>query len=210
MLSKFLVKHQVAVLITTISLAIILLIIVAFDVIKQRQELKEIENLDNLNIKSIVEEVENIQNPQVDNDNNFQINESETVENKPVKITVPDTDTILREEEKEIIAIPEVVVSASDYNDSQRRGFEISLNNNTFTPKNVIVRKNDLVRIKLSAIDKDYDVVVPDYSLSLDIKQNTTRTLSFQAVKAGVFPYYCPSCGGLDSSAQGLIIISEE
>lgn len=210
MLSKFLVKNQVTVLITTISLAIILIVIVAFDVIKQRQELKEIENLDHLNIKSIAQEVENIQNPQVDNDNNFQIDESQVEENRPTKITVPDTNTILREEEKEIIAIPEVVVSASDYNDSQRRGFEIDLNNNTFTPKNVIARKNDLVRIKLSAIDKDYDVVVPDYRLSLDIKQNTTRTLSFQAVKGGIFPYFCPSCGGLDSSAQGLIIISDE
>ncbi len=205
MLSKFLVKHQIAVLITTISLAIVLIVVVAFDVIKQRQDLKEIENLDHLNIKSIAQEVENIQSPQVDSDYNFQIDE-----NQPVRITVPDTNTVLREEEKEIIAIPEIVVSASDHNDSQRRLFEIDLNNNVFVPRNVIVRKNDLVRIKYTAIDKDYDIVVPDYRLSLDIKQNTDRTLSFQAVKSGVFPYYCVTCGGLESSAQGSIIVSEE
>lgn len=205
MLSKFLVKHQIAVLIITISLAIILIIIVAFDVIKQRQELKEIENLAHVNIKSIAQELESINQALT----TAEIEATQAQENRPVVITVPDANTILREEEKEIIAIPEVVVSASNHNDSQRRVFEVNLNNNTFIPANIIVRQNDLVRIRLNAIDKDYDVVVPDYGLSLDIKADTNRTLSFQAVKSGVFPYFCPNCGGLDSSAQGLIIISE-
>jgi heme/copper-type cytochrome/quinol oxidase subunit 2 len=209
MLSKFLIKNQVVVLITTISLALVLIVVVAFDVIKQRQDLKEIENLEHLNIKSITQEIEaineNTNNQVVENTNQ----NTETA--RPVtKITVPDANTILREEEKAIIAIPEIVVSASAHNDSQRRLFEIDLNNNIFTPKNIIVRKNDLVRIKFTAIDKDYDIVVPDYRLSLDIKENTERNLSFQAVKSGVFPYYCLTCGGLESSAQGSIIISEE
>lgn len=205
MLSKFLVKNQIAVLIITVSLAVILIFVVAFDVIKQRQELKEIEEMSNLQIKSIVEEIEDQSAEEADSqDLNQNIVEKKTI------VTVPETTTILREEEKEIIAIPETVVSASANSDVKRRIFEVKLNNNIFTPKNIIVRQGDLVNIKFQALDKDYNIVVPDYNLKMEIKAGQSKSMSFTASKAGTFPYYCPDCGGLESSAQGLMIISEE
>ncbi|MFA5052717.1 MAG: cupredoxin domain-containing protein [Parcubacteria group bacterium] len=107
----------------------------------------------------------------------------------------------------ESVAVPVSVREAVEGASEQIRSFLVSVEKEKFTPSIVSVNKNDTVHINFTAVDDDYDVVVPDYGLSQRMRRGETKTIEFRAETEGTHVYYCESCGGLDSQAKGYIVV---
>lgn len=127
----------------------------------------------------------------------------------PKDIKVPEVNEKLTEEQKKEIAVPVVVVPASQGITSQFRSFNIKAENNQYIPSKVIGRVGDTIHINFTAVDKDYDIIFPSYNMKQTAKKGETRVLEFQAIKEGDFTYYCELCGGVTGQTKGNIIITK-
>ena len=125
----------------------------------------------------------------------------------PVDTVVPELDTNLSADQQKEIAIPAIVVPAAIGSESKFRTFKISAENDTFIPTKVIANAGDTVHIDFTAVDKSYDIMFPGYNMRQSAKAGETKILEFQALHAGDFTYYCPSCGGPSMGPIGHIII---
>ncbi len=125
----------------------------------------------------------------------------------PADIKIPETGDVMSDDLKNVIAVPATTVPAISGSSIKIRAFVIKAENNQFTPENIIVNFNDSVEITFEAVDKEYDITVQGYNLKQVAKQGEVKTLSFQANQDGRFFYYCNSCGGMESSARGEIIV---
>jgi len=133
--------------------------------------------------------------------------ESETWDDAPKNIAVPEKGEELSETQEDI-AVPDLVTSAAPGSSASLRKFVIKGENNKFNPSTVIVKKGDSVHIDLIAVDKDYDIVFPDYGMKQTAKKGEEKIVAFQAVIEGKFTFYCEVCGGLDSEAKGYVIVA--
>lgn len=98
-------------------------------------------------------------------------------------------------------------VNVSEYGLIKLRSFTMNAEKNNFTPKTFTCNQGEIIDIEITAVDKDYDIIQPDNGLSLTIKKGETKSLQSQMSDVGKFAFYCPSCGGLNSSAVGYIIV---
>jgi hypothetical protein len=128
---------------------------------------------------------------------------SDTREDVPAGTTVPDPGAQVASN----IAVPEGVAPAAPGVDSKKRQFSVEVRGDAFVPDTVIVSRGDIAQINFLAVDKDYDLVQPDYGFSLALPQGEKRLLEAQFPNAGKYVFYCPSCGGPDSGPKGYIIV---
>jgi nitrous-oxide reductase len=82
----------------------------------------------------------------------------------------------------------------------------------TITPTNVEVNEGDTVTFAITNIEQTTDELhgfgLLDYDLNLVIDPGETKTVTFKADKAGVFPYYCTNfCSALHQEMQGFLIV---
>lgn len=105
-------------------------------------------------------------------------------------------------------AVPKVVIPAAPGVTSNLRVFDIKGEKGKFVPSTVAAYAGDVVHVNFTAVDKAYDITFPDYGMKQTAAKGETKVLEFQAAATGKFAYYCDSCGGLNSSAVGYIIIA--
>jgi plastocyanin len=74
------------------------------------------------------------------------------------------------------------------------RKYYIKVENDKFMPSKVIVNQGDIISIKFFAVDKDYDIQLPDYNMSKGLKQKEPSAFEFEANMTGLFRYYCDLC----------------
>jgi len=120
----------------------------------------------------------------------------------PSGTTVPDATSKVSGD----VAKPLAVTQAAPGVDSKVRSFTIQINNNQFTPAQVVAYVNDIVHITFTAVDKDYDVTQPDYGFRLVIPKGQTKLLEGQFTSAGKYVFYCASCGGPDQGPVGYLV----
>lgn len=121
------------------------------------------------------------------------------------KIIVPEIGATVAKE----VAAPTDVQPAAPIGDSKNRTFQLKMENDKFTPNTVIVKTGDNVNIWVTAVDKDYDFFLGDvYGLITPIIKGETKKMIFQAWQTGKFSFYCKTCGGLDSTAVGTLIVA--
>ncbi len=140
------------------------------------------------------------------------------VNKTPITLSKPETSLFPLEELKKIkvpekgekingnIGVPQEVFLFSSANESNIRIFELKGMNNELSPKEFRVYQNDLIHIKISALDKDYDFFLEGYHLSTKIKKDETKIIEFQALNPGKFKFYCSLCSS-KNNPQGEIII---
>lgn len=110
--------------------------------------------------------------------------------------------------EDESVAVPvSVTDAAKGIGGSQLRTFLVSAEAGKFMPSTITVYKNDTVHISFTAVDKEYDITVPDYGLYRTAKKGETVPLEFRAEQEGQFVYYCDVCGGAGSGTEGRLIV---
>jgi hypothetical protein len=105
------------------------------------------------------------------------------------------------------VAVPDVVVAAAPQSANKFRNFNLKLEGDKIIPDTVAVNLGDVVHINLTAADKDYDIVQPDYGLNLSLRRGETRFLEFQAVAGDKFMMYCSRCGGPEKGPVGYIAV---
>jgi len=106
------------------------------------------------------------------------------------------------------VAIPVSVSKAAPGVSAKLRVFNISAQNDLYSPSTVIIKAGDTVHINFTAVDKTYDITFPDYGMKQIVNKGQTKVLEFQAVTTGKFTYYCALCGGLGSKAIGYVIVA--
>lgn len=107
------------------------------------------------------------------------------------------------------IAVPIAVTGVVPGSDKKVRTYDITANGGVFAPSTIIGNQGDTIHINFTAVDKDYDITFPDYSMKQTAKKGEKKILEFQAQNEGKFVYYCESCGGINSSAKGFIIVAK-
>jgi len=106
------------------------------------------------------------------------------------------------------VAVPvSVTDAAKGAGGSQLRVFLVKAEAGKFTPSTITVYKDDTVHVDFTAVDKEYDITVPDYGLQRTAKKGETVPLEFRAEQEGQFAYYCDSCGGTASGTEGRLIV---
>lgn len=125
----------------------------------------------------------------------------------PANTVVPEMDTDPKKISDKEIVVPTYVAQAAPGTESKFRIFDIKGEANEYNPSKIIARVGDTVHINFTAVDKDYDIVFPDYKMSQQAKVGQVKILEFQALREGDFLYYCQSCGGPNSKTVGHIII---
>ncbi|MCX8015964.1 MAG: hypothetical protein N2692_01530 [Patescibacteria group bacterium] len=127
-------------------------------------------------------------------------------ENTPTKGEIPKDVKVYNagESAPEGTAVPD---SVSDYGLTKLRSFTMKIEDGVFTPQTFICYEGEMMKIWITAIDKDYDVVQPDNGLKLIIKKGETKFIESQMNDIGKFTFYCESCGGLNSKAVGYMIV---
>jgi len=126
----------------------------------------------------------------------------------PTNIKVPEAnDKTLTEEQKKDVSIPTVVTPAAPGVQSSYRSFDLRGEGGLFAPSKIIVRMGDTIHINFSAVDKDYDFILPSYGVKTTAKKGQVKVIEFYAVQDGSYTYYCESCGGINSTAKGEIVI---
>lgn len=92
---------------------------------------------------------------------------------------------------------PPVHESPAAPNVEARLGFfEMKVSAAGFTPAELTVKQGNLVQIKITALDDDYDWHLPYLGLSLVVRKGETKQASFQVTAPGTYRFecrdYCP------------------
>ena len=72
-----------------------------------------------------------------------------------------------------------------------RREFTIVIKDHTFTPNQLDVTQDDLVKITLRSEDRPASFAIDAYRIVKRVAGNTAVTFEFRADQAGTFPFYC-------------------
>lgn len=105
------------------------------------------------------------------------------------------------------VAVPQIVAPAAADSKLSKRIFAITVNNNKIDTPNIVVYAGDLVTLTITAVDKAYNFVQPDYGLRFNLKQGETKTFDNQFTTPGKYLFYCDSCGGPESEPRGYFTV---
>jgi heme/copper-type cytochrome/quinol oxidase subunit 2 len=119
------------------------------------------------------------------------------------KIPVPEPGQKFQEE----VAVPKESVKSSPVAESKLRIFEVKGENGTIFPVNFRAYQNDIINIKLTAVDQDYDFSLEGYNLQVKAKKGETKTVEFQALNLGVYNFYCSLCSTKEKPAGKIIVV---
>ncbi len=119
------------------------------------------------------------------------------------KIKVPEKG----EKIQEGVAIPLETVPSAPQSSSKIRIFELKGEKNKLYPKSFIAYQNDILNIKLTAVDKDYDFHLEGYNLEIKAAQGETKTFEFQALNVGKYYFYCSLCETKEKPSGEIIIV---
>lgn len=123
-----------------------------------------------------------------------------------------------RETIKEGVATPEagetagsedvaVPVGVTPVGSAAIRTFELTGEGARITPSTVIVNENDIITIRLSAVDADYDLSFPDFGVYKKVSQGDTAKIQFQGRPYGEYQFSCNLCSG---SFEGKLIVNQK
>jgi nitrous-oxide reductase len=89
---------------------------------------------------------------------------------------------------------------------------KVVLVRSTITPTAIEVNQGDTVKIAMTNIEQTTDELhgfgLLDYNINIVCDPGETKTVTFKADKAGVFPYYCTNfCSALHQEMQGYLIV---
>ncbi|MCS7200741.1 MAG: cupredoxin domain-containing protein [Patescibacteria group bacterium] len=97
--------------------------------------------------------------------------------------------------EEEILAIPEEAVPASaDQSEVKLRTFNLQIRKNKIVPREIRVYVGDVVEINVTAVDKNYDLQIPEYGLKTQVGKGESSVIQFQASQPGKFILLCSLC----------------
>ena len=119
------------------------------------------------------------------------------------KISVPEPV----QEFEEGIAVPKEAVESAPQSESKLRIFEMKGEKGTISPTDFRVYQNDIINIKLFALDNNYDFFLEGYNLRIKANKGETKTIEFQALNPGVYNFYCSLCQTKDKPVGKVTVV---
>jgi heme/copper-type cytochrome/quinol oxidase subunit 2 len=108
---------------------------------------------------------------------------------------------------QEGVAVPKESVSSAPGKESKLRIFEVKGENGTIFPVNFRAYQNDVINIRFTAVDQDYDFSIEGYNLQVKAKKGETKTIEFQTLNLGVYNFYCSLCSTKEKPAGKIIVV---
>jgi len=108
---------------------------------------------------------------------------------------------------QEGIAVPKESVTSAPGVKNKLRVFDVRGEKGAIFPVNFRAYQNDVISIKLTAIDQDYDFFLEGYNLQVKAKKGEIKIIEFQALNLGVYNFYCSLCSTKEKPAGEIIII---
>ncbi len=102
------------------------------------------------------------------------------------------------------IAVPTNVVETGNI---ASRWFEITGQNNEFSPNTIVVNAGDVINVTLKAVDQDYNMSFPDLGVTVSAKQGATAKAQFQASTYGQYTFNCTVCRG---TVSGTLVVNQK
>ena len=103
------------------------------------------------------------------------------------------------------VAVPTTVVQTGP---SAFRHFDLSANGNAYSPSTIVVNEGDVIDLNFTAVDKNYDMFLPDFGISKAAAKGETVKLQFQGYPFGEYKFYCKdSCGS--AKVEGKLIVNK-
>lgn len=96
--------------------------------------------------------------------------------------TLPDKKT----------AVPRYTYNTN--NGGKVRAFDMTADQNLFSPEEIIVYQSDILWLSFTAVDKSYDLTIPALGNSLIIPAGYTKVIELQTTIPGQFSFICKSC----------------
>jgi nitrous-oxide reductase len=90
----------------------------------------------------------------------------------------------------------------------------VALVRSTIHPTYIEVNEGETITVALTNIEQTTDELhgfgLLDYNINIVVDPGETKTVTFKATKAGVFPYYCTNfCSALHQEMQGYLIVKK-
>lgn len=108
------------------------------------------------------------------------------------------------------IAVPESAVNlgGGEGASADLRTFEIKAENNKFSPSTIVVNELDVITIKLTAVDKKYNIFFPDFGAYKEAEKGQTAKFQFQASRYGQYKFYCQDI--CSEATAGTLIVNKK
>lgn len=79
-----------------------------------------------------------------------------------------------------------------------------------FSPDPIVIKKGDIVKLKITSRDVTHGVYIKEYGINVSIKKGETKKIEFLADKIGKFDLHCSVyCGPGHSQMKGTLIVEE-
>jgi heme/copper-type cytochrome/quinol oxidase subunit 2 len=119
------------------------------------------------------------------------------------KIEVPEPGAKVSEN----VAVPKEVIKAGPKTESKLRIFEIKGENGQLSPNDLRAYQGDIVNIKLTAVDQDYDFRLEGYNIQMKANKGETKTIEFQALNLGIYNFYCSLCKTKERAVGRIVVV---
>jgi hypothetical protein len=137
------------------------------------------------------------------------------LEENPATIDLSPNELLNLQENKFTAEVPrnatETVAAAeapAAPNVSAKLGFyDIAMSKDGFSPASIAVKKGNLAKLRVTAVDGDYDFVIPYLEMSVSIKKGETRHISFQVDAQGTFLFECQLQCPLNKKIMGTLVM---
>jgi heme/copper-type cytochrome/quinol oxidase subunit 2 len=105
------------------------------------------------------------------------------------------------------VAVPSQSVPANPNTESKLRVFQLKGERGQLSPNDFRAYQNDILHIRITAVDKDYDFKLESYNVSTLAKKGETKIIEFQAVNPGVYNFYCSLCQTKNNPAGKIVVV---
>jgi heme/copper-type cytochrome/quinol oxidase subunit 2 len=119
------------------------------------------------------------------------------------KIEVPEPGKNVSEN----VAVPKESVQAGPETDSKLRIFELKGEKGQLSPNDFRAYQNDIINIKLTAVDNNYDFSLDGYNIQVKASKGETKTIEFQALNFGIYNFYCSLCNTKNNPAGKVVVV---
>lgn len=123
----------------------------------------------------------------------------------PANILVPEVSSTASVPAN--FAKPSVVADAAPNMETKFRIFNLSVEKNKVAPDTLAVYLGDTVHVEIVAVDKDYNLVQPDYSFKWNLSKGASKTFEFGAVSEGKFSFFCESCPNSENIPVAYLVV---
>jgi len=95
-----------------------------------------------------------------------------------------------------------------DSDNSEMKEFSLIAKKWEFEPSVITVNEGDMVKLKITSIDVDHGIAIPDFDINVDLNVNEEVEVIFEADKVGTFSFTCSIyCGSGHIDMTGTLII---